>query len=302
MKKFSSLPGKNEDEKRFAQLLEQRGKFFNDTYLDGEGKTRHSSFKQFAQAAHKPGDLVDTQTSYVLPLVLGIPSNHNKAKVAANLAATVTRTNKADNGTITPPHSLMTGFIGTAWISKALSDSGHVDAAYRLLLQTNYPSWLYPVEQGATTVWERLNSYTHTDGFGGNNSMNSFNHYAFGAVGAWMYSHSLGIERDEETPAFKRFRLKPEPDPTGKLSYAKGYYDSMYGRIESAWKKNAAGTTYEFSVPANTSATVYIAAASRKDVRYRAGKRKAGHIEFLRMENGKAVFAVESGKYSLSTP
>lgn len=84
-------------------------------------------------------------------------------------------------------------FYGTAWISKALSDNGCSEAAYKLLQQTNYPSWLYSVEQGATTIWERLNSYTHEDGFGGNNRMNSFNHYSFGAVGAWMYNYSLGI-------------------------------------------------------------------------------------------------------------
>ena len=109
----------------------------------------------------------------------------------------------------------MTGFIGTAWISAALSNAGHTDLAYRLLLNASYPSWLYAVDQGATTIWERLNGYTVENGFGGNNSMNSFNHYSFGAVGQWMIAHSLGIQR--ETPGFKTFLLKPEPDPTGRI-------------------------------------------------------------------------------------
>lgn len=200
-----------------------------------------------------------------------------------------------DNGTICPPYSLMTGFIGTAWINNALSDNGRSDMAYRLLQQTTYPSWLYSIEQGATTIWERLNSYTHTNGFGGNNRMNSFNNYSFGAVGAWMYNYSLGIERDEDSPGFKHFILKPEPDPTGKMTYAKGYYDSMYGRIESSWEKKNGTCNYRFVVPANSSATVYI---PEKDVTG-IGKRTANAkgVKFMKMENGKAVYEVGSGIY-----
>ena len=108
----------------------------------------------------------------------------------------------------------MTGFIGTAWISKALSDNGLDELAYKLLQNNKYPSWLYSIEQGATTIWERLNGYTVEDGFGGNNSMNSFNHYSFGAVGQWMMAYSLGIQRDE--PGFRKFVLQPGPIPTGR--------------------------------------------------------------------------------------
>ena len=114
---------------------------------------------------------------------------------------------------VRPKYSLMTGFIGTAWISKALSENGHSELAYRLLHNNQYPSWLYAIDQGATSIWERLNGYTVENGFGGNNSMNSFNHYSFGAVGQWMMAYSLGIEREE--PGFRTFILQPEPDPTG---------------------------------------------------------------------------------------
>ena len=118
-----------------------------------------------------------------------------------------------------PKYSLMTGFIGTAWISKALSDNGPSELAYRLLHNNQYPSWLYAIDQGATSIWERLNGYTVENGFGGNNSMNSFNHYSFGAVGQWMMAYSLGIQRDE--PGFKKFILQPEPDPTGVMTSAR---------------------------------------------------------------------------------
>ena len=114
---------------------------------------------------------------------------------------------------VRPKYSLMTGFIGTAWISKALSDNGLSELAYRMLQNNQYPSWLYAIDQGATSIWERLNGYTVENGFGGNNSMNSFNHYSFGAVGQWMMAYSLGIQRDE--PGFQKFILQPEPDPTG---------------------------------------------------------------------------------------
>ena len=175
------------------------------------------------------------------------------------MVESVQRNNVDDQGIERPGYSLMTGFIGTAWISKALSDHGNHADAYRLCYsKPSYPSWLYPIDQGATTIWERLNSYTIEDGFGGNNSMNSFNHYSFGAVGAWMYNYSLGIMRDEAHPGFKHFVLQPTPDPDGKMTWARGHYDSMYGRIESEWRIDGDKVIYNLTVPANTTATLHL--------------------------------------------
>ena len=258
MARVANVLGKVEDAKWFADLASQRRDFFVQTYVDKEtGKTLFSSFDE-----RKKGKLVDTQTSYVLPLAFDVVSGEIAKKMAENLKTTIERSDKDF-----PSYSLLTGFIGTAWISKALSDKGMSDVAYRLLQQTTFPSWLYPVKNGATTVWERLNSYTEKDGFGSNNSMNSFNHYSFGAVVAWMYNYSLGIRRDENNPGFKHFVLQPEPDPTGGILHAEGYYDSMYGRIESGWRKNGTDTEYKFSVPANSSATLYLSARSPKLIR-----------------------------------
>ena len=235
----------------------------------------------------------------MLPLAFNIIDEENRNKVIANLAETVRRENTTDRGQQCPSYSLMTGFIGTSWINKALSDYGHSDLAYRLLQQTSYPSWLYSIEQGATTIWERLNSYTRTDGFGGNNRMNSFNHYSFGAVGAWMYNYSLGIQRDEAYPGFKQFILKPMPDPTGKMKYARGYYDSMYGRIESSWREERGMIHYAFTVPGNTTATLYLPAASLRDVR--EGEkliRKCKGIEYIGEGSGQVVLKLLPGSYS----
>ena len=143
---------------------------------------------------------------------------------------------------------------------------GRSDLAYDLLLQESYPSWLYCVNQGATTMWERWNSYTAQDGFFPS-STNSFNHYAYGAVGEWIYRYMAGIEADENAPGFKHFILQPQlddravvPDGEEHVQYVSASYESPYGMITSSWQVNdAEGTvSYTCSVPANTTATLYL--------------------------------------------
>jgi alpha-L-rhamnosidase len=289
MSKMAMALNKQEDAVRFSKLCDERKAFFNKTYLDEtSGKT---IFEE---------KIIDTQSSYALPLAFNIVDHEIAEKVVDNFANTITRPGKTDQNIETPPYSLMTGFIGTAWVSKALSDYGRKDLAYRLLQQTTYPSWLYPIEQGATTIWERLNSYTHTDGFGGNNNMNSFNHYAFGAVGAWMYNYSLGIRRDENSPGFKHFILKPEPDPTGKMTFAIGHYDSMYGRIESSWKTTNTVVIYNFIVPSNTSATLILNANDLKDIVINhTALKKVKEIKFVKNEGNNFIFEVQPGIYEI---
>lgn len=290
MHKVATVLGHTEDARYFANLCSERKAFFNKVYIDPEtGKTIYPD---------APGKLVDTQISYVLPFAFDLLTEENRIKALPHFVESITRTNRGDIGTECPPYSLMTGFIGTAWISRALSDCGYTDVAYRLLQQTSYPSWLYSVDQGATTIWERLNSYTHTNGFGGNNQMNSFNHYSFGAVCSWMYNYSLGIERDEESPGFKHFILKPEPDPTGEMTHAKGYYDSMYGRIESEWYREGSGYRYVFTVPANTTATLYLPAVSAKQILAK-GKQsgQAKGVKYIGRQAGKQVYELSAGSY-----
>jgi len=129
--------------------------------------------------------------------------------------------------------------------------------------------------------------------------MNSFNHYSFGAVGQWMMAYSLGIQRDE--PGFKKFILQPEPDPTGQMTFAKGHYDSMYGRIESGWKLEKGILTYSATIPANTTATLYLPASSEKKVT-ESGKAAtmAKGIRFIKYENGKSVYELKSGNYEFT--
>lgn len=235
--------------------------------------------------------LENTQTSYVLPLQFGMLSGGLKEKAARHLHETLEASN----------YTLTTGFIGTPYICQALSDNGLSADAYRLFTQTAYPSWLFTVRQGATTMWERWNSYTRENGFGPD-AMNSFNHYAYGAVEEWMMSRCLGIERDESQPGYKHFFFRPEVGEP--LEYARGGFESVYGDIRSSWQKDADGVTYQFTVPANTSATLFLPAAGRKQVRITEGSKyvRAGGIR-----EGKSVYELPAGKYvfkvlSVSTP
>lgn len=305
--KVAKILGYENDVISFKKKYEERKAFFNETYVNATTKkTVSAGFESFsfgpplpADQQPNPGDIVDSQASYAIPLALHVFDEMNKTMAAKNFANTIARENIDDGGTTRPAYSLMTGFIGTASISEALSENGYDAYAYRLLQQEQYPSWLYSVNNGATSIWERLNSFTVEDGFGGNNSMNSFNHYSFGAVAAWMNNYSLGIQRHPETPAFKEFVLKPTPDPDGIMTWAKGYYDSMYGTIRSEWKIEADGITYKISVPANTSATLNLKADSVKNITENGKKiKKVKSIQILPEQNEYIVLQLKSGHYN----
>lgn len=300
------LLGKAEDARFFEQEYALRKAHFNAMHIDAAtGKTIHSGhrfpwgYSITQNKLPKKGDFSDTQASYAIPLAFNIIDKHNKAKAAQNFAAAIARKNIGEDGVIRPEYSLMTGFIGTASVSSALSINGYDAEAYKLLQQTSYPSWLYSVENGATTIWERLNSYTKEDGFGKNNSMNSFNHYSFGAVGAWMLNYSLGIERD--SPGFKSFILQPTPDPTGKMTFAKGYYESMFGKIVSEWEVLENQVLYTFVVPENTSATIYLRGNDINKVT-EGGKnyKQCKGIKYIGYHDGKLEFSVLSGHYNFA--
>lgn len=306
----AELLGHDEDAANFWAQHEERKEHFNETYVDPETtKTIHSgegspSFGPGGAGSRAEAEeLVDTQASYAVPLAFDAFNEEYEPHAAENLATAVRRQNADASGRVRPGFSLMTGFIGTASINEALSDHGYDDIAYRLLQQTTYPSWLYPVVNGATTIWERLNSYTLEEGFGGNNSMNSFNHYAFGAVSSWMYNVSLGISRDVDSPGFKHFILRPTPDPNGIMKYARGYYDSMYGRIESGWRDEDGTLHYTVTVPANTTATLHLPTHSETDI-MESGNPAADSegVEFLDYKNGEAVYELVSGQYEFTMP
>ena len=138
-----------------------------------------------------------------------------------------------------------------------LTKIGRSDVAYKLLLQHGYPSWLYSVDQGATTIWERWNAYTVEGGFHPVEAHNtSFNHYSYGSVVAWMFRGMAGISYDEKMPGFKHIILKPQPSRL--LPAVEASYDSIYGTIISNMWYEADAWNYAVSIPANTTATIYL--------------------------------------------
>lgn len=302
MERMAKALGATTDTAYYAAERTKRIDFINAHYINANtGETVGSGLGYGTAYGPKPkGVKIDTQSSYAIPLALELIKDSMRKKVAKQLVKTVTRESVGDDGQRYPAFSLMTGFVGTPWITWALSENGHVAEAYRLLTHQDFPSWLYPVTQGATTIWERLNSMTHENGFGGNNSMNSFNHYAFGSVTNWLMQRSLGIARDEECPGFQHFYLQPLVDPTGALRYAKGYYDSPYGRIESSWEVKVDAVDYRFVVPANTQATLRLPVKEFKSI-YLDGKPLPKALaQKAILSDGQVLMLLEAGLYTFS--
>ena len=239
------------------------------------------------------GDLLPehrSQTCYLLALMTGMLDEDN-----AKAAVKALHDKIVDNG-----HKLSTGFIGAGILNKVLAENGDCNLAYSLLLQTANPSWLYSVDQGATTIWERWNSYTIATGFG-DVGMNSFNHYAYGSVEEWMYRYVAGIEADPEAYGFERVILQPTPDtrtadelPEGqeKITFVKAHYDSRHGRIESSWSTEN-GFVYEAVTP--VPATLRLPVLADKDAFTVNGvEHKFSEFE---CKDGRVIITLAPGAY-----
>jgi len=212
----------------------------------------------------------DSQTAYVLALAFGMADNrfHSHPKDMADSMKRafgdrlVGLIQKRD-------WHLSTGFVGVGRLMQALTMTGHADVAEKLLLQTTYPSWLYPVTQGATTIWERWDGYRADKGFQ-DPGMNSFNHYAMGAVGDWMYASLAGIGQEFGSRSYRKIVI--EPHVTGGITWAKATLDSVRGQIESAWKLEGDVFTLDVTIPANTTATVVLPGARRVENKVGSGR------------------------------
>ena len=196
---------------------------------------------------HEDGSIVaGTQSTYVVALSFGLISKRLHDSVAKHLVDDVTNRGH-----------LSTGFVGVGFLNPTLTAIGRSDLAFQLLLTDTYPSWLFTVKQGATTVWERWDGYTPERGFQAS-SMNSFNHYSLGSIGKWLYSGPGGIGIDEEHPGFKHFFL--DPQFSTKFSSYKATLNSPYGLISSAWHVERDQVTYDVTVPPNTTAMLILPA------------------------------------------
>ena len=219
--------GKGDEAKEYEGLMAKIKSAFGREYITPNG--RMSS---------------NTQTAYVVTLSFGLIPEELEQKAAKRLADDV---NKFGH--------LTTGFLGTPDLCHVLTRYGYLEEAYKLVYRKQYPSWLYPVTQGATTIWERWDGQK-PDGSFQNPGMNSFNHYAYGAVGDWLYRKVAGIDLDPREPGFKHFIIKPHPG--GEMNDVKASHQSPYGTIASNWTNEEGRFKLTVTIPVNTKAMIYV--------------------------------------------
>lgn len=236
---------------------------------------------------------VDTQTAYALAIYAGLIPEDLLPLTGQHLAKKV-----QDKG-----NHMATGFLGTRKLLPALSSTGQHDLATFLLQSHEFPSWGYEIDQGATTIWERWDSYTKEDGFGRHNAaMNSFAHYSFGAVCEWMFKTLTGIRT--AGPGFQKIIIQPNPPAPGSnaqhqpIHWVRASYDSIHGMIKSGWKLEGDQFHLNVTIPANTTATVFLPTDSIKSITESGAQiENAIGVQLLRYKNGRAVLAIDSGSY-----
>lgn len=210
-------------------------------------KLHENILKAFRKEFVTPGGrlAVPTQTAHVLALMFELVEEKDRKRTIDTLVKYL------EDEKI----HLTTGFVGTPYLCHVLSQNGRLEEAYKLLLQTDYPSWLYQIEKGATTIWEHWDGIKQ-DGSFWSVDMNSYNHYAYGAIGDWMYQVAAGIKLDEGNPGYKHIVFSPKPG--GNLDYVKAQYKSVYGNVISDWSIKDGIMTVNVVIPHNTTATVIL--------------------------------------------
>jgi alpha-L-rhamnosidase len=268
MRKTATVLGKTADADYYRNRLEKIKAAFRKEYMTANGKL-----------------VSGTQTAYTLALQFDMLPEELRQTAAARLVENVKSYG----------NHLTTGFLGTPYLCHVLSRFGYADIAYRLLLQETYPSWLYPVKMGATTIWERWDGIKPDSTFQVP-SMNSFNHYAYGAIGDWMYRVAAGLDTREEAPGYQQLRI--EPHTGGSFTQLEARLNTNYGEAVSGWKINEQLLTLDISIPVNSSALIYLPSADLRAITEN-GIPVSGHKDLILQgtENGKTVIKAGSGQY-----
>lgn len=269
LSKTAKVLGNSADEKTYSDLFEKIKSVFIREYVTPAGRIGTNS-----------------QTSYVLALMFNLLPEAQKP-AAAKLLVDDIRGRR---------NHLSTGFLGTPFLCHVLTQNGYTDVAYDLLLQESYPSWLYPVKMGATTIWERWDGQKPDSTFQ-DAGMNSFNHYAYGAIGDWMYRVSAGIET--LTPGYRNLLIYPRV--TQRLGLSKASFESSYGRIVSGWERKEGKLYFTIVIPPNAKAKIVLPSNSADKVTI-DGLPLTGSRIFSKMgvEEGKLVVEAGSGNYLFS--
>jgi len=285
MREMAHANGNSAGEKKYATLFEKIRDAFYQNYAKPDGWVGGVPPPPvFASGTEGklPDKPVETQTGYVLALHMNLLPPEVRPLAAKRLVERL----EANHW------RLGTGFLGTPYLLSALTDTGHADVAYRLLMSAEYPSWGYLVEHGATTMWERWNG----DQMRNDPSMNSYNHYAYGAVGDWIYRYAAGIDATPSDPGFHTILLHPNFD--SRLGNVNFSYDSSYGKISSSWTVSGKKTTWNLTVPPNTTGLLKLNAAEQAEYRL-DGKVLAENAKITAGKNDgdKREFGVPAGTY-----
>ncbi|MDR1117109.1 MAG: glycoside hydrolase family 78 protein [Oscillospiraceae bacterium] len=262
--KAAAVLGKTELSQKYADLSQRMKSDIRNEYFTSTGRMA-----------------LTNQTAYVTALYMDVAKKEHRPKVLGELKKRLEESGM----------HLKTGFIGTPYLCRVLSDNGASDYAYRLFLNEDYPSWLYEVNMGATTVWERWNS-VNPDGKISSTGMNSLNHYAYGSIAEWMYRNMCGINPCEDEPGFKKAVIRPQPN--GALRFAKASLDSAMGLYESGWKLEDDGSlVFDVTVPFGAEAELLLPDAKPCALN--------GADGLAAVQTGNAVsIALEAGKYHIS--
>lgn len=272
MAEVAEALGKTADAEKYKTLFQNIKTAFAKKYIQENGHTSE-----------------DTQTTYALALYFDLFPEHLAKKGASRLAEKI-----ENNG-----FKFSSGFLGTKNVMLALSKYGFDDIAYKLFKQTEYPSWGYSVVNGSTSIWERWNSYTKDESSNSdlNSSMNSFSHYAFGAVAEWMFINAVGI--DTEDSGYRNIIIKPAISK--EMNFIKGSYNSINGTISSAWNWDKNHLIMNIEIPTNTSAKVYIPTSQLSNIKEsNLALKKNPDIKVLQSEEEFTILKVGSGKYAFN--
>ncbi len=286
MSQMAHSIGKLDDERKYAELFEKIKAAFDEEYVQPNG-TVSAVPPPPVFASDTPTTLsdkpIETQTGYVLALHMNLLPDSLRDLAAKRLVDRL----EANHW------RLGTGFLGTPYLLGVLTDTGHADVAYRLLLSTEYPSWGYLVEHGATTMWERWNG----DKMRGDPTMNSYNHYAYGAVADWIYRYAAGIDTDPGDPGFHTILLHPNFDKKlGSLDFS---YESSYGTIHSAWVISGNKATWNLAIPANSTGRLPLTANAGRDLSNLMANccRRATRFTHSRISGNAEGYELPSGTY-----
>ncbi len=266
MSKIAEAVGKKSDAEKYKAEYERMRGLLYKKYVDDNANLLSVTADNITSGGFMGTGIIqdNSQTSILWALKMGLYNSEEEKEIfIKNLIENIDNVEgkvRAGQGEKT----LSTGFLGVNVLLPVLTENGLANTAYDLLLQDEQPSWLYEVNQGATTTWERWNAYSHINSFE-DNGMNSFNHYAYGAVGEWMFEYMAGIQKDDETPGFKNIILQPTIDRGSayndqpRIKEVSGEYESYYGKIKSGWISDENNLKYyEAIVPPNTTATLYL--------------------------------------------